>query len=327
MPAALVAFVVSLAVCAAFVKIPGISVAVTRTSGHPRWRMDAVPLAGGVAMGSGFGIGIFLWGRDLAGVGAVVAAAFVGLAVGLWDDLRPLTPVAKLAGQAAAGVALVGFGVTLDLPGGDLVSAAVTVLWVVVAMNAVNLVDNMDAVAGGLALVAAGAMWIWWAAGTGPVDLAAALVGGVGGFLAFNLPPARVFMGDAGSHFLGAAIAGLTVLDSGRAGSAGPAGLLAVVAVPVALLAVPLFDTAFVTVDRLRHGRPVSVGGSDHTAHRLARMGRSVPVVAVILWSTAAVGAAVASLAAVDGPWLYAGLGGLGVVAAAAWWRLAQVEV
>jgi UDP-GlcNAc:undecaprenyl-phosphate GlcNAc-1-phosphate transferase len=327
MAAALVAFVVSLAVCAAFVKLPSLSAALTRVAAQPRWRMDAVPLAGGMAMGAGFGIALLIWGGDTPGSGAVAAGAFVGLAFGLWDDLRPLPPIAKLAGQAAAGVALVGFGLSLDLPGGDLVSGAATVLWVVVAMNAVNLVDNMDAAAGGMALIAAGALWIWWAAGTGPVVLVAALGGAIVGFLALNLPPARVFMGDAGSHFLGAAIAGLAVLDAGRAGTAGPAGPLAVIGVPIALLAVPLFDTAFVDVDRLRHGRPVSVGGSDHTAHRLARRGLSVSVVVAILWSASLLAAAVGSLAAIEGPWLLTGLVVLAALAAFAWRHLSRIEL
>lgn len=327
MAAALAAFAASFAVCAAFVKIPRISGFVTRSSGHPRWRMDAVPLAGGIAMGTGFGVAMMVWGRDLAGAGGVGAAASVGLAVGLWDDLRHLTPTAKLLGQAAAGVALVGLGVEFDLPGGDVVSAVATVLWVMVAMNAVNLVDNMDGVAGGMGLVAAGAVWIWWAVGAGPVELAAALTGAIAGFLILNLAPARVFMGDAGSHFLGAAIAGLVVLDGGRAGSPESWGLVGVVAVPVALLSVPLFDTAFVTVDRMRHGRPVSVGGSDHTAHRLARLGLGVPAVAAVLWAASLLAAAVASLAAIDPPWFYLGLGTLGVVGALAWWRLSRLEV
>lgn len=327
MAAVLVAFTVALMVCAAFVRIPLISRFVTRAASHPRWRMDSVPLAGGIAMGAGFGIAVLVWGRDEPGAGAVAAAAFVGLAVGLWDDLRPLKPAAKLVGQAGAGLALVGFGVTMDIPGGDVVAAAITVIWVVVAMNAVNLLDNMDAAAGGVALIASGALWLWWSTGSGPSDLAAPLAGACAGFLVLNLPRARVFMGDAGSHFLGAALAAFTVLDAGRAGSDGPAGLLAVVAVPAALLAVPLFDTALVTIDRFRHGRPVSVGASDHTAHRLAAGGRPVLGVAAILWIAGACAAGVASLAALDGPWFSGGLVVLGVLSLLAAWRLYRVEV
>lgn len=278
-------------------------------------------------MSVGFCAAVFAWGRDLTGGGAVIAAALVGFVVGLWDDLRPISPLAKLAGQGAAGVALVGFGVSLDLPGGDPLSAAATVLWVVVVMNAVNLLDNMDGVAGAVAFVAAAALWVWWEVGAGPMELAAGLAGAIVGFLLLNRPKARIFMGDAGSHFLGAALAGLTVIDSGRAGSEGPAGLLAVVAVPVVLLAVPLFDTAFVTVDRLRHGRPISVGGSDHTTHRLARLGLGVPAVGAVLGSAGLISAAVATLAATEGPWFAGGIGLLTAIAALAWWRLARVEV
>lgn len=327
MAAALVAFAVALMVCAAFVRIPSISRFVTRATSQPRWRMDSVPLAGGIAMGAGFGIAVLVWGRDEPGAGAVAAAAFVGFAVGLWDDLRPLKPAAKLGGQAGAGLALVGFGVTMDIPGGDVVAAAITVIWVVVVMNAVNLIDNMDAVAGGVALIAAGTIWLWWSTGSGPSDLAAPLAGACAGFLVLNLPRARVFMGDAGSHFLGAALAALTVLDSGRAGSDGPAGLLTVLAVPAALLAVPLFDTALVTIDRLRHGRPVSVGASDHTAHRLAAGGRPVLGVAAILWTAGACSAGVASLAALEGPWFPVGLVVLGAVALVAAWHLVRIKL
>jgi UDP-GlcNAc:undecaprenyl-phosphate GlcNAc-1-phosphate transferase len=194
-------------------------------------------------------------------------------------------------------------------------------------VNAVNLIDNMDAVAGGAALIASGTIWLWWSTGSGPGDLAAPLAGACAGFLVLNLPQARVFMGDAGSHFLGAALAALTVLDAGRAGSDGPAGVLAVVAVPAALLAVPLFDTALVTIDRLRHGRPVSVGASDHTAHRLAAGGRPVIGVAAILWTAGACAAGVASLAALDAPWFPIGLAFLGVLSLLAAWRLYRVEV
>lgn len=326
MAAALVAFTVALTVCAAFVRIPSISRFVTRAASHPRWRMDSVPLAGGIAMGAGFGIAVLVWGRDEPGAGAVAAAAFVGLAVGLWDDLRPLKPAAKLVGQAGAGLALVGFGVTMDIPGGDVVAAAITVIWVVAVMNAVNLLDNMDAAAGGVALIASGTIWLWWSTGSGPSNLAAPLAGACAGFLVLNLPRARVFMGDAGSHFLGAALAALTVLDAGRAGSDGPAGLLAVVFVPAVLLAVPLFDTALVTVDRLRHRRPVSVGAKDHTAHRLAAGGRPVIRVAAILWTAGLGAAGVASLAAVEGPWFPIGLAFLGAMGLIAALRLSRIK-
>lgn len=327
MPAALLAFAVSAALGLVVVRLPRLRRALTRKAMGPRWRTDPVPLGGGLAMAAGFVVAAASFARGTTGVWGIAAGAGTALAVGLVDDLHPLPPPVKLAGQAAAGLVLAGMGVRFALPGPEAAAWVVTVAWVVVAANAVNLFDNVDAAAGGAGLVAAGALWLWWAVGWGPSSLAAALAGGVAGFLAFNLPPARVFMGDGGSHFLGTALAGLTVLDAGRAGSEGPAGLAAVLLVPVALLAVPLFDAALVAVERARHDRPVMRGGSDHTSHRLLALGLSLPRTIALLWALCVLAAGVAALAAAGTAWLVAGVVLLGAGLAALGIRLARVPV
>jgi UDP-GlcNAc:undecaprenyl-phosphate GlcNAc-1-phosphate transferase len=304
----------------AFVLFPSLARPFTRAASGTRWRTDSVPLAGGVAMAAGFGVSVAVFGRDLPGAGAVLAAAATALAVGLADDLHPLPAWAKLAGQAGAGVVLAALGVRAALPGPEVVAWAATIAWVVVIANALNLFDNFDGAAGGAALVAALALSLWWGLGSGPTALGAALAGAAAGFLIWNAPPARIFMGDAGSHFLGAVLAGLTLLDAGRAGGAGVAPAPLVILVPVVLLAVPLFDTALVAVERRRHHRPLSVGGRDHTSHRLAGLGLGARPVVLILWGLAAAAAGTAALA-VLGPWwfglgtavLMAGLAVLGV--------------
>jgi len=323
---ALLAFGISLIVCIGFVRFPALARLLTRGAASPRWRMDAVPLAGGLAMGTGFGAAILAFGRDVPGVGPLCGAAFLGLVVGTWDDLRAMRPATKLAGQVATGLAMASLGLTIDL-GPEPVAWIVTVGWVVVATNAINLLDNMDAVAGGVSLIAAATIWIWWSTGSGPAEVAAALTGAIAGFLVLNLPPARLFMGDGGSHLLGAALAGLTIADAGRAGSTGDPAAWAVVVVPALLLAVPLFDTALVTVERIRRGRPVWEGGKDHTSHRLVGTGLGVRATAATLWLAAALTAGSASLAAVDGPWLACAAVTIAVVALLAWWRLAKIEV
>jgi UDP-GlcNAc:undecaprenyl-phosphate GlcNAc-1-phosphate transferase len=323
----LLAFAVSAALTVAFVRLPRLSRRLTRPAAAPRWRSDPVPLAGGLAMAAGFGVAVAAFGRGESGAGGVLAAAGVALATGLADDLRPLPALAKLAGQAAAGIVLVAAGVHLALPGPGVVAWVATVVWVVVAANAVNLFDNIDGAAGGMGLVAAAALWIWWATGSGPSSLAAGLAGAVAGFLVLNLHPARIFMGDAGSHFLGAALAGLTILDAGRAGSPGPAPAALVLGVPLVLLAAPLFDTALVAVERLRHGRPISTGGRDHTSHRLVVLGLGVPLVAAGLWALSVVAAGVASLAVLGGWWFPVGSALLAVSLAAFGARLARVRV
>ena len=289
----------------AFALFPSLARPFTRAASGTRWRADAVPLAGGVAMAAGFGVAVAVFGHDLPGAGAVLAAAGTALAVGLADDLHPLPAWAKLAGQAGAGVVLAALGVRAALPGPEVVAWTATIVWVVVAANALNLFDNFDGAAGGAALVAGLALSLWWGLGGGPTALGAALAGAAAGFLVWNAPPARIFMGDAGSHFLGAALAGLTLLDGGRAGTAGAAPAALAILVPVVLLAVPLFDTALVAVERRRHHRPLSVGGRDHTSHRLARLGLRARPVVLVLWCLSAAAAGAASLA-VLGPWWFA---------------------
>lgn len=327
MAAALLAFALSAAISLAVVRLPWLGARLTRPAGGERWRSDPVPLGGGLAMCAGYGVALAAFGRSAAGVWAVLGAAGAALAVGLADDVRPLPPVVKLAGQVGAGVVLAAAGVRLALPGPEAVAWAATVLWVVIAANAVNIFDNIDGAAGAAALVAAAALWAWWGIGSGPVPLASALAGAAAGFLVFNLPPARVFMGDAGSHFLGTALAGLTVLDAGRAGSGSAVPATLVVLVPVVLLAVPLFDAALVTVERWRHGRPVMAGGRDHTSHRLLALGLGLGLVVVLLSGLALLAAGVATLAALDWRWFAGGAVLLGAGLAVLGVRLARMAV
>ena len=327
MPAGWLALGLAAGLSGAFVLFPSLGRPFTRAASGARWRADAVPLAGGLAMAAGFGAAVVAFGRDLPGAGAVLAAAATALGVGLADDLRPLPAWAKLAGQAGAGVVLAALGVRAALPGPEVVAWAATIVWVVVAANAMNLFDNFDGAAGGAALVASLALSLWWGWGSGPFPLGAALAGAAAGFLVWNFPPARVFMGDAGSHFLGAALAGLTLLDAGRVGRTEPASAALVVLVPVVLLAVPLFDTALVAVERRRHRRPLAVGGRDHTSHRLARLGLAPRPVALALWGLAAGAAGAASLAAAGEWWFAAGALVLALGLAALGLRLARVPV
>ncbi|MGA1078540.1 MAG: glycosyltransferase family 4 protein [Nitriliruptoraceae bacterium] len=198
----------------------------------------------------------------------------VGMAVvGLLDDLRGLPVAIRFGAQLAAALGLWGLGIRADVPGSTAVDLAVTVVWVVGITNALNLLDNMDALSGSTATIAAA-----WFAVLALIEgqvlvgaLAAALAGGAAGFLRDNRPPARIYMGDAGSLFLGVMLAALGLLiefDS----------LLAGAAVPILVLTVPVLDTTLVVAARIRHGISPFQGGRDHTSHRLVRLGLPVPV-------------------------------------------------
>ena len=189
MLAGLLAFVLAAGLAGACVRFPVLGRPFTRAASGARWRADAVPLAGGVAMAAAFAAAVAAFGRDLPGAGAVLAGAGTALAVGLADDLRPLPAWAKLAGQAGAGAVLAALGVRAALPGPEAVAWVATIAWVVVVANALNLFDNFDGAAGGAALVASLALALWWGIGPGPDGSGGSPGRGGGRLPGMELPP------------------------------------------------------------------------------------------------------------------------------------------
>jgi UDP-GlcNAc:undecaprenyl-phosphate/decaprenyl-phosphate GlcNAc-1-phosphate transferase len=204
----------------------------------------------------------------------ILAIALAMSATGLVDDLRGLPVAVRFGLQLAAAFGLWSLGVRVDLTGELLIDLPLTVLWTVGITNAMNLLDNMDGLSASTATIAS--LWFGVIAVVNGQFLVSALAFAVGGaaagFLRDNRPPARIYMGDAGSLFLGtmlAALGMLLTLDR---------GMLVTAAVPVLILTVPVLDTALVTVARIRHGISPFQGGKDHTSHRLVRVGLPVPI-------------------------------------------------
>jgi UDP-GlcNAc:undecaprenyl-phosphate GlcNAc-1-phosphate transferase len=229
------------------------------------------PLLGGVAIYVASAVAVLAFGDRFYVpqiVGILVGASFVSF-LGLWDDRRDLPPGVKLIGQIFAALLLLLTGIQLQLFGSPVVNLLVTVLWIVGVVNALNLVDNMDGLSGGIAAIAS-AFFLVLAASSGQYlvgSLAAALLGACLGFLYYNFNPASIFMGDSGSLFLGyilAAVALKLKIDGLQGGSW---------LVPVLVLGLPLFDTALVITSRIRRGVSPLVGGKDHVSHRLVRLG------------------------------------------------------
>ncbi len=221
----------------------------------------------------GIGAWVFLDGwRNLNELAGILAGATVMSGVGLWDDRARLKPAVKLLPQFVAVAISILAGVHVQLPVPLPVNVALTVVWVLYVSNAINFSDNMDGVAAGTSFVAAAFFTLITAInGQYLVSvLAAAVMGACLGFLRHNLPLPRasIFMGDAGSLFLGFILANLGIKLRF------PDNVNFVTwMVPVLVLGVPLFDTTMVFVSRLRRGAPLMQGGTDHTSHRLSRMG------------------------------------------------------
>ena len=263
-----------------------------------RWRDRPVALLGGVAIVAAVGAGVGVGAASLAYGAPVWVGAALVFGVGLADDLWDLRPEAKLVAQVAAAALLLYAGHAFWRGGPTWASVPLTFLWVIGITNAVNPIDGIDGLAAGIAAVASGvlALLSGLLGLPGLATVAAAVTGASLGFLAYNAEPARIFMGDSGSLLLGYLLA---VIALGTQGTGGPVvGTL----VPVVVLAVPIFDTTFVTVTRILRGQSVTEGGNDHTHHRLVRLGLSEPravlvltglsaffglAALVLLWSTA----------------------------------------
>jgi len=240
----------------------------------------------------------------------VVLGATVLFAVGLLDDIRDVSPPAKLAGtilgasiMASQGVQMLYFRVpfwdtiVLDQSTGFLI----TVIWVVLVTEAVNLIDGLDGLAAGVALIAGFAFFLYANrqvdAGLltgdtiGPL-LAVVVVGVCLGFLPHNFNPAKVFMGDAGALFLGLLLATSTLVVGGRTNdefSGQTFFFFAPVFIPFVILGVPLVDTAFAFLRRLVQRRGFSVADREHVHHRLVRLGHGHRRAVLILWAWTAV--------------------------------------
>ena len=167
-----------------------------------------------------------------------------------------------------------------------------TLLWIVGITNAFNLLDNMDGLCTGVALIAGSALLVLFVSAYGNSAEAvylAVLLGAAAGFLVYNFHPASVFLGDSGSMLLGLSVA---VLALGRGNGLEPAqDMVSAIAAPALVLLIPIFDTTLVTVSRMRSGRSPAQGGTDHSSHRLVAIGLSQPAAVAVLWTLAALGA------------------------------------
>jgi UDP-GlcNAc:undecaprenyl-phosphate GlcNAc-1-phosphate transferase len=260
------------------------------TPSGDRWHKKPTALLGGVAIGLSVLIGWFVSGAAVETLLLLVCGLGL-LCVGLVDDIVSLKPSTKLVFQIVAASILVFSGYQLRWVESLTLDSLITILWIVGVTNAFNLLDNMDGLCAGIASIAAVALLMGAAAGSGPMPTTvygSLLLGSMLGFLVYNFSPASIFMGDSGSLFIGLTLSALT-LSSASPNVTEP-NVISVVAAPLLVLLIPLFDTALVTMSRLRSGRSPSRGGRDHTSHRLVAIGLSERRAVLVLWGLAILG-------------------------------------
>ena len=270
-------------------------------------QVEPVPYLGGVAIALGITLttlaAVYVGGnssgenndqiKDLA-LTVLLPALILG-AMGLFDDLRSLSPWPRLIAQSVVGtvvaLVIVNSG-TIGTPFGTSgLNTAVSIFWIVGICNSINFFDNLDgAAAGAVAIAALGVFFIAFDRGQELVSaLSIVTAGATIGFLMWNKSPAKIYMGDAGALFLGIIISVATIrLNPGIEPT------WKSLTIPVILLAVPLLDTCVAVFSRLARGLSPLTGGKDHLSHRLVRAGLSRPMAAIALWAASGVCAIVA---------------------------------
>jgi UDP-GlcNAc:undecaprenyl-phosphate GlcNAc-1-phosphate transferase len=252
-----------------------------------RWHKRPTAMMGGVAIFAAtivmYALAVPTSPESLIIMGA---SSFLFL-VGLLDDLLNIKPYQKLIGQLIGATVIVGLGPRLPLTGYEILDIWITVFWLIGITNAINLLDNMDGLAAGIAAIAAISLALGFVF-NGQLNellLVSVFIGALLGFLIFNFNPASIFMGDCGSMFVGFLLASSVLI--GQAGGRSR-GIFSILAVPVLILFVPIFDTTLVTVIRKLWGRKASQGGRDHTSHRLVALGLSERSAVLMIYAFAA---------------------------------------
>lgn len=259
---------------------------VDRPDGRLKNQREPVPYLGGLAIYVAFLVSLaftFEFRHDVLGI---VLAGTLVIMLGLIDDFGVLSPRTKLAGQFLAVFVLIKSGIRIEiavLP--EWVDLALTVFWMIGLINAFNLLDIMDGLSAGVGLVSS-VFLLAVALMNGDTTIAfmvTALAGSLLGFLRHNFHPARIYMGDAGSMFLGLMLGALAMI--GKYQGSHSVALIT----PVLILGVPIFDTLFVMYIRFLRGLPILMGSPDHMAIRLRHWGMTVPQVVIVNYVACAV--------------------------------------
>ncbi len=255
-----------------------------RNPTEDRWHKRPTPIFGGVAIFLASVTGVLLFGRsnvlNQPWMLSLATGAALMFAVGFVDDLVKLRPQIKLLFQIFAAAIVMGSGIYFQMVP-PILGIPLSGLWLIGITNAFNLLDNMDGLAAGIASIVCLNIAIFGHLSGGWISLPAlVLMGALGGFLVFNFHPAKIFMGDGGSLFIGFTLAALTIVGSNRDVS----NLAMTILFPLLIMAVPIFDTTLVTVLRNVAGRKVSQGGRDHSSHRLVALGLSERNTVILLY-------------------------------------------
>jgi UDP-GlcNAc:undecaprenyl-phosphate GlcNAc-1-phosphate transferase len=266
--------------------------------GRRRVHIKPIPYLGGLAIYFAFVIAILVafyvnpqvkmeFSEQIKGL--LIGGALIVI-LGLWDDIKDIRPIIKLLGQVVVALVLFGYKFRIELItnpfGGEIRiplfwSVLITVIWIVGVINALNLIDGLDGLAAGVTFIASLALLFiaLFLHNYITAFLLVALAGSALGFLRFNFYPAKIFMGDAGSMFLGYVLASCVLV-----GFQYKAATAAALLIPIAALAIPIYDTSMAMMRRVLKKAPIFRADKKHLHHRLLSMGLSHKRVVLFLY-------------------------------------------
>lgn len=273
-----------------------------------RWHKKPVALYGGIGIFIPFVIfSIAVLARQdndiiLKILLPILTGAVFAFLLGLFDDIKNFKPATKLIGQIIIASLPISVGLILAITPWYLANVLLTYFWFIGIINAVNMIDNMDGLSSGVVMISTLSIIIILLGFYGidsnnpSLHLAFVFLCSIAGFWVFNRYPASIFMGDSGSLFLGYILATIAVPSKLNGFLGTPSSMLALL-LPVTIIAIPIFDTTFVTILRKLNGRPASLGGKDHSSHRLVGLGFSEKKSVLILYMLGIAGSSVAVFA------------------------------
>jgi UDP-GlcNAc:undecaprenyl-phosphate GlcNAc-1-phosphate transferase len=273
-----------------------------------RWHKKETALLGGIGIYISFII-VWLVTAHLLGWSTlghpylpVILCASAVFILGLVDDIFNMVPQHKLVGQIIITSILIIIGFRLNWTNSKTINLFISIIWIVGITNAFNLLDNMDGLSAGIAFIASFFLFLMYfqSRNANPHTVAIMIIsaiyaGAILGFLIYNFNPASIFMGDAGSLFLGFMLAYLAgISQSGNTFGMNASHLLSIIAIPIMILFIPILDTGFVSLMRKLFNRPISQGGRDHSSHRMVAIGFSERKAVLVLYAFSSASAAIA---------------------------------
>lgn len=250
-----------------------------------RWHKRPTALLGGISIYLALVFSVLYLGLINKNVLSLFFGGTLLFIVGLLDDKFQLRPYIKLFAQIIAGCIAIVFGVVFGLPVNILLAIPLTLLWIIIVTNSFNLLDNIDGLSAGIAVISS--LMLFSSSlifSNNQLGIYALLLSGAAlGFLPYNFNPAKIFMGDSGSMLLGYSLAVVSVSGTRHISS-----LLITMIIPVLILSVPIFDTLFVMIIRKLQGKSIFEGGKDHTSHHLVTLGLSQKKTVLLLYAISA---------------------------------------